>query len=1037
LAVAAFAVPVLAGPTLEWSKTIANVAAVAIDFDGNTYVASDVPQLGYCATNTLQTPDVCPDVLITKLNPKANVVYSTTLGGSLHDLPFAIAVDAAGNAYIAGSTDSSDFPVINPAVPRPPVVTPAVLRPPGTPTSYIQRAFSTNFPVANPAIPLPPPILPFHHAFVVKLSADGKTILYSTVYGGTGEDIATSLAVDWTGSAYVAGSTTSLDLPAVSAFQPLTAASALAKSTDGGSTFNPVRSTAGAGRITVIALDPNSPTTIFVAGDHGFLRSADGGSNWNRIPGDWTTSIGSIAVAPGNSSLVLAATVSNLYQAAMGLYRSTDGGITWERSNITADPTTAEISSIAFGAPGTVYASPSGCGTVIIGNCAGGVYRSADSGLTWQPTGLIATPSSQGPPTWVITDLVVDPTNASVIYAATEGGVMKSFDAGGTWVEMNTGINVYPPPYQHWIKTLTIDPNHPSILYAGSESLYKSTDGGFAWQLLPNTPWPGTADLLFRLSLVLDPQHPGTLYVARYADPTYPGDLSGIPSSQGLWKVENDGATWTKLSAVPVADSAVLTPAGDLYVGTAPSNAMPDGFVFKLDATGSKLAYSTYFGGTLEDYIAGIAVDYAGQAYITGQTESPDLPLAHPLQSALAGGSDTFVAEISADGTLLYSTYLGGQGDDSASGIAIDLKGSIVIAGTTNSPDFPTANPAFTYHEPHTDAFVTRIAPDGASLVYSTYFGGSGDDSAVGVALDVGGNTYVAGTTNSPDLPVVDPIQASLSADYGSFAAALDPAGSLLWSTYLGTTEGVATSIAAAPSGSVVIGGSSYVTKLDVASSVLPPPTLPANAVVNGASFRAATDSGGGIAPGSIVSIFGSDFASSVSVAASQPLLSVLGETSVTFNGALAPLFFVSPRQINALVPPSAVPGVAVVQVRRGNALSVKQNVTVVQAAPGLFIANGCVAALHAGTTRLVSPADPANVGEYVEVYGTGLGTNPSVRATLDGHSTEVSWAGLAPGFAGLNQINIKIPIGFSPGAHRLVVSAGGVSSNAGLLWTK
>ena len=345
---------------------------MAVDSAGNTYVASQVPQLGHCPTNTLQTPDVCPDVVVTKLDTKGNVVYSTTFGGSAHELPSAIAVDAAGNAYIAGSTDSSDFPLVNPAVPPPPA------------------SFSV------------------YHAFVVKLSADGQTVLYSTVYGGSGYDWATSIAVDWTGSAYVAGFTMSVDLPTMSAFQQLTAASALVKSTDAGGTFHPIGRTAAAGTIGIVALDPNSPATLFVAGDHGFLKSTDAGLTWTLIPGDWTTLIGCIAVAPGNPSLVFAATVTKQYRGAVGLYRSADGGITWERSNITADPSTAQIFSIAFGASGTVYAGSGG------GAYIGGVYKSTDSGASWQATGLIAaTPYSQDPSTWV-EDLVVDPTNPAV-----------------------------------------------------------------------------------------------------------------------------------------------------------------------------------------------------------------------------------------------------------------------------------------------------------------------------------------------------------------------------------------------------------------------------------------------------------------------------------------------------------------------------------------------------------------------------------------------------------------------------------------------
>ena len=186
-------------------------------------------------------------------------------------------------------------------------------------------------------------------------------------------------------------------------------------------------------------------------------------------------------------------------------------------------------------------------------------------------------------------------------------------------------------------------------------------------------------------------------------------------------------------------------------------------FVSKINAAGNGLAYSTYLGGS-DSMGNAIAVDSAGAAYVTGSANSANFPTAAPLQGVSGGGGDAFVSKVAPDGSALtYSTYLGGSGGDTGYGIAVDSSGDAVVAGQTTSPNFPTANAAQNTLGGADDAFVAALAPAGNGFVYSAYLGGSGDDIARAVAVDAGGNAYVTGQTTSPNLPTVASFQGSFN----------------------------------------------------------------------------------------------------------------------------------------------------------------------------------------------------------------------------------------------------------------------------------
>ncbi|MBW2145909.1 MAG: SBBP repeat-containing protein [Deltaproteobacteria bacterium] len=242
-----------------------------------------------------------------------------------------------------------------------------------------------------------------------------------------------------------------------------------------------------------------------------------------------------------------------------------------------------------------------------------------------------------------------------------------------------------------------------------------------------------------------------------------------------------------------------------------------DAFVTRFNAAGSALIYSTYLGGTADEKGLGMAIDQMGNAYVTGWTYSTDFPTVFPYQVSLAGAGsdDAYVTKFNENGEPIYSTYLGGSGDDMGSSIAVDRLGNAYITGETKSTDFPTVNPYQpSYGGGHSDAFVTKLNADGSSLIYSTYIGGSGSnqESSIDIVVDELGSVYITGYTSSKDFPTVFPDQAENTSDWDGedgFVTKLNSAGSaLIYSTYLGGRYGDhSRSIAVDGSGDVYVTG--------------------------------------------------------------------------------------------------------------------------------------------------------------------------------------------------------------------------------------
>ena len=245
-------------------------------------------------------------------------------------------------------------------------------------------------------------------------------------------------------------------------------------------------------------------------------------------------------------------------------------------------------------------------------------------------------------------------------------------------------------------------------------------------------------------------------------------------------------------------------------------NGNGSGFVSKLNQTGTSLIYSTYLGGSIPDEILGIALDSTGSAYLTGWTVSPDFPVTPNTFGSAVEGYNAFVAKLHPTGSsLIYGGFLGGTGDDEAGrAIAVDSAGSAYVVGHTDSADFPTTPAAFNpIHSGDLDAFVVKVSPDGASLDYSSYLGGSHFEFGHAIAVDVSGRAYVTGRTESFDFPVTPGAYDTTFGGPGDgFVAKFDSSGgSLEYATFVGGSLFDETrSIAVDATGSAYVAGMTY-----------------------------------------------------------------------------------------------------------------------------------------------------------------------------------------------------------------------------------
>ena len=674
------------------------------------------------------------------------LVYSTYLGGSGFEQASGMTVDASGNAYVVGYTASLNFP--------------------GSALPQLQNGDSS----AN--------------AFVTKISAAGTSVIYSSYFGGTGSEVGFGIAVDPDGNAYVTGYTNSPNFPVSSgAFQVNLAGGTgvFFASDNGGQSWAPSDSGLLATTVSVIRAHPVDPSIVFAGTfTSGVFKSVNRGATWDSISDSQIFfHINDMVVDPSNpDNLVVSGSTP---AGTTPVSWSSDGGQTWNTPTglLPASNNYTESLALDPNHPGTIY---------VAYGANGGVYKSLDSGHTWAAAnGTVA--GQQMPTSGGINGLAVDP-NTSAVYAATFTGVYKSTDGGATWAKGSSS----PVLDDADGDTIVVDgTTSPSTIYlAASNGVQKSTDG-LTWASINTSLRPNT--------LALDrTTTPATLYVGT--------------TGSGVFKTTDGGQNWSPsglsdsmvYALLPESRTAPVKVYAGVYQGS-------DAFVTKLSADGSSIIYSTYLGGGAspvphsnpDDVGSGIAIDAGGNAYVTGYAKGGAFPTRNAKQPTFGGISDAFISKINPTGTdLVYSTFIGGGDEDYGKGIAVDASGSAYIVGYTGSSDdpntsavnegFPTKNaiqPGNASPGTNYDAFITKMNPSGSDFTYSTYLGGGGNDQGTGIALDAGGNVYVAGLTTSGNFPIVNAYQGTKgtggTSANDSFVGKLNAAGtSYGYLTYLG-----------------------------------------------------------------------------------------------------------------------------------------------------------------------------------------------------------------------------------------------------------
>jgi hypothetical protein len=286
------------------------------------------------------------------------------------------------------------------------------------------------------------------------------------------------------------------------------------------------------------------------------------------------------------------------------------------------------------------------------------------------------------------------------------------------------------------------------------------------------------------------------------------GNHQGGGSFSNAIAVDAAGNAFAAGQVVQTSVSFPIVSAFDGSIGHGDS----DAFVQKFNAAGSALIYSTYLGGPKSvDGAVGIAIDSAGNAYVTGFTNGTDFPTSTSSYQKAATGGGSWIAKLGPAGnSLVYSTYLLNA---STTGIAVDSAGNAYVTGTAN-PSFLATSGAFqtVSHSSSTNAFVFKLNTAGSAPVYSTFYGGSGTDKAFGIAIDKNGGAYIGGSTTSANLPTANAYRPNLQGGKDGFVAKINSTGNALaYGTYLGgTMDDYVTAIAVDTKGAAYVTGDTF-----------------------------------------------------------------------------------------------------------------------------------------------------------------------------------------------------------------------------------
>lgn len=866
------------------------------------------------------------------------LVFYRSIGGSGADQANGVALDSQGNIYVAGQTASLDFPVVGGVQGQ-------------LTTAYAYRVDANTGAVTR---------LNGIQNSITALAADPKSA--STVYAAT--------------------------------------QNGLYKTTDAGATWNAVGNGLPEGApIYPLAVDPaNSQSIYAVAQNFGVFQSADGGANWAAI-NNGITGVGQSVFQTGGPALVFDPfnTSHILLKTDVAEFQTNDGGETWS-------PYSFQYDCLAFdpGNQGVAYATnnvnniesifkstdagntwtgfsslPTVCNELMVdphssstlyagapeGALKSGLLKSTDGGVTW--TALSA------PSTYAVAQIAANPVQVNTIYALFYQSLFETSDGGMTFSQLAPGLSVL---------TFAVSADGSGIYAAtqGASNVFVTKFDPSGQNILYST-YVGGSLIDQTAGLSVDAQ--GDVYVAgQTQSPDFPVTPGALQSSGGqqpgfvtvpgfvfklnptgdklLYSATIDGVTPGAI-AIDTEGNAYVTGSSEgglavtpgAYWTTAPMciatgfiGCIPvtDGFVFKINPTGSALVYATYLNqgglaGSGEfpgDQVGNaIAVDAAGSAYVTGTSE--------------------YLDKLSADGSaLVYSAAMNAIGR----GIALDSSDNAYVTGG--------------YYAYAGGAVIIKFDANGGKLLTSTVRKGL-DDYGQGIAVDSSGDVVIAGNTSSPSLQLFSPLQGMFASQTGFLMKFDSTASNLLFATYVGdASRFLLSGLALDSSGRAIISGSThsqdvisqqsfqdgFISEYDMSNI----PSVRLDNVVNNASLN-----GGPVSVGEIVTVQGAGFGTA-------------SNTQLLFDQLAATVLAVTSTQITAIVPYELDGKSSTqVEVQSAGASSNPMWLAVAPTSPGIYTVNGtgtgqAIALNQDGTRNSLS--NPAAIGSTVTFYATGVG---------------------------------------------------------------
>jgi photosystem II stability/assembly factor-like uncharacterized protein len=751
--------PLVIDPVLEYSTHFgADVAGpppkIAVNHDGTVYIMTTVASRSLPLGEPWHAgPGGSTDILIAKLNASGSaVVYTTFLGGSAGEIGEAVAIDPAGNVYVTGETHSDDFPTVNALQPaRAGYMDGFIskLDPTGSKLVYstyfgtdgndysrgIAADAAGNAYITGSISPLVPERNRWD-AVVLKLDSVGRQV-YSRVFGGTGASGGDAIAVDPLGQAHIAGRTNSPDFPMVNPLRPLGEVSPFSLKM-----FVMKLNADGSAPLYSTYLDENGGASLA-----GIALDAAGDV---YVTGVASSSFPTVnAVAPCSEATnsfaakLNAAGPTLVYSTCLPLNAPPYGGTRASGIAVDAAGNAHIIGFIGSRTLPTVNAIQPTSGDALL-------FQSTDGGATWRPSDRGLTGSA-------VWDLVVDPAVPGTVYAAAIEGIYRSADRGETWVRIGSvpgrliGAIERDAPF----RSRSRRPPRLVLYVFADRTLYRSTDRGDTWEA---DPLPDGI-----LEAMVDPGNPSVLFAAGR------GEDRGV-----VFKTADAGRSWR---AVPVGVSSPVERIvvhqrrpSVLYANSA-------GGLFQSTDGGETWGQirppcGLLISGSCEEYLL-LAIDPANPStlYSIGRTRLPSSsPRFRGIYKSMDSGRSWSFLTSEPIRLLLIDPYntstLYAVGGVSAGALKSTDGGRTwkvnPLSGTPVSTlVLDPSNPLHLYAGANTpgDAFVLKLNPSGSALDYVSYLGGSGPETAGGIAVDGFGNTYVVGTTYSFDFPVARALQ--------------------------------------------------------------------------------------------------------------------------------------------------------------------------------------------------------------------------------------------------------------------------------------